>query len=292
SNFAFRFLSNQTMNKSAVITIVGAVVCALAIWQSARVGFARTQAMNALVTNGTVAAERSARMLPNDAEVHAARGIVLQHTENYADACRELERAVQLRPRDYFLWLMLGVTRDLNDDQQCALTALRESVSLAPFYAKPRWQIGNLLLRMGQTEEAFKHLRLASETDPSLVPNVIDLAWGISQNDPAKTVTLVQPQSDGAHMSLAIFLAAQKQAGAAIEQFRAAKSAASADADPLIQRLIESRSFNEAFEVWVKEHCESCRPGTVVNGGFEADIDVSERGFGWQMSGGQIGRAS
>src|SRR5205823_5736528 len=183
---------------------------------SARIGFARTQAMNALVTNETVAAERSARMLPNDAEVHSARGIVLQRTENYPEAGRELERAIQLRPRDYFLWMMLGVTRDLNDDQQGAVGALRESVALAPAYAKPHWLLGNLLLRMDQADEAFKELRFAADRDSSLLPNVIDLAWGMSHNDAAQTVAAISPQTDSARISLAVFLAAHKQGTAAI----------------------------------------------------------------------------
>ena len=85
------------MNKSAIIAIVGAVVCALAIWESARIGFARTAARSALRTNDAAIANSAVRRLPNDAEAHAAIGIVLQRTESYADSCLELERAIQLR---------------------------------------------------------------------------------------------------------------------------------------------------------------------------------------------------
>jgi len=194
------------MKRATIISIVGALVCAAAVWESARIGIARSQAMNALSTNGITAAERSVQLLPLDAEVHAARGVVLQRTENYPDACRELERAIQLRPRDYFLWMMLGVTRDLNDDPQGGLAALRESVRLAPFYARPRWLLGNLLLRMGQLDEAFEQMRSAEEKDTALLPNVIDLAWGSSRKEPAKTAALIQPRTDRAHMTLAIFL--------------------------------------------------------------------------------------
>ncbi|HMH42732.1 MAG TPA: hypothetical protein VK557_04570, partial [Pyrinomonadaceae bacterium] len=189
------------MNKSAIMGIVGAVVCALAIWESARIGSARTAAHNALRTNDTAIADRAVRLLPNDAEVHAARGIVLQRTESYPEAGRELERAIQLRPRDYFLWMMLGVTRDLSDDQQGAVSALRESIALAPAYAKPHWLLGNLLLRVGQADEAFKELRFAADRDPSLLPNVIDLAWGMSQHDAAQTVGAISPQTDRARIS-------------------------------------------------------------------------------------------
>lgn len=245
-------------------------------------GFARTYAMRALNTNGVESAERAARLAPADAEVHAARGVVLQRIENYADACRELEGAIQLRPRDYFLWMMLGVTRDLNDDQPGGLAALRESIRLAPFYAKPRWLIGNLLLRTGQVDEAFQQMRFAEERDAVLLPNVIDLAWGTSRNDPAKTVALIQPQTDGAHMALATFLAAHNEGVAALDQFRNAKSPAVSASDQLTRRLIESRFFAEAYEVWTKAHCSSCKPGTFINGSFEEDIQIGQQGFGWQ----------
>ena len=47
------------MNKSIVVSIVVAVVCALALWESARIGFARTYAMSALTSNGLESAERA-----------------------------------------------------------------------------------------------------------------------------------------------------------------------------------------------------------------------------------------
>jgi len=266
-----------------VIGIAGVLVCTLAIWESARIGFARTYAVAALTRNGISTAEECVRKLPNDAEVHAARGIVLQRTDDYSEGCRELERAAQLRPRDYFVWMMLGVTRDLNDDQQGALTALRESVTLAPAYAKPRWLIGNLLLRMNQTDEGFQQLRAAAEADPALLPNVIDLAWGFARNDPAAAVAFVSPQTDAARLTLAIFLAAHKQGGAALDQFRRLKSRAGSGTDQLTQKLIEARFFAEAFEVWTNTRCASCKAGSLLNPGFEEDIDMNPQGFGWQI---------
>lgn len=263
---------------------MGAVVCGLAIWESARIGSARTAAHNALRTNDTAIADRAVRLLPNDAEVHAARGIVLQRTESYPDASLELERAIQLRPRDYFLWMMLGVTRDLNDDHQGAVAAFHESVALAPAYAKPHWLLGNLFLRMDQVDEAFKELRFAADRDPSLLPNVIDLAWGISRNDAAQTVAAIQPRTDGARMSLTIFLAAHKQGSAAINQFRTVTSPPLAGSDRLIYELTGSKSIGEAFEVWTRTHCAACKPGSLVNPGFEDEIEVARNGFGWQIS--------
>ncbi|MFN2578343.1 MAG: tetratricopeptide repeat protein [Pyrinomonadaceae bacterium] len=272
------------MKRSAIIGIVGAVVCALAIRESARIGFARAAAQNALRTNDIAAADRAVRLVPSDAELHAARGIALQRTEDYANACSALERSIQLRPRDYFLWLMLGVTRDLNDDQQGAIAALRESVVLAPAYAKPHWQLGNLLLRTGRVDEAFGELRFAAERDPSLLSGVIDLAWGISRSDAAQTVATMQPHTEAARMALAVFLAAHKQGTTAIEEFREVKSPSAAGADRLMYGLLEAKFVAEAFEVWRNTHCTACKPGVLLNNSFEDDINVGQKGFGWQIS--------
>jgi Flp pilus assembly protein TadD len=100
----------------------------------------------------------------NDPETHAARGAVLQRTGDYAGACRELERAIQLRPRDYFLWMLLGVSRDLNSDQE-ARASVATSNHAAPVYAKPHWLLGNLLLRTNETAEAVRELQFAATSD-------------------------------------------------------------------------------------------------------------------------------
>jgi tetratricopeptide (TPR) repeat protein len=265
------------------LAILGAVVCALAIWESARIGYARTYALQALKTNDLSRSDRSAQVLPNDAEVHAARGVVLQRIANYPEACSELERAAQLRPRDYFLWMMLGVTRDLNDDSAGGTAALRQAVALAPLYARPRWFLGNLLLRQGDVEAAFQELRFAAERDATLLPNVIDLAWGIAKGNPQQTVALIKPDHDRARMALAIFLAARKQPEVALEQFRSVAKPSVEDANQFTERLIESRFFADAHEIWRKSHCSGCVTGSFINASFEDEIDLRNRGFGWQI---------
>jgi Flp pilus assembly protein TadD len=271
------------VTKPVLVSIVGAFVCALAAWQSARVGIARSEALYALKTNDVAAAGKAVNGLPADPEVHAARGIVLQRTDDYAGARRELERAVQLRPRDYFLWMMLGVTRDLDGDPAGGLAALRQSEEVAPGYAKPRWLLGNLLLRTGEIDEAFQQLRFAEERNRALTPAVIDLAWGVSRSDAARTLELVQPKSDDARMALAVFLAGHKQGAAAIDQFRLTKSQPQPVADQLIQRLVESKFYTEAFEVWTRSRCPACKPASFINGDFEAEIEIGNQLFGWQM---------
>src|SRR5947207_12403644 len=139
--------------KRVTIAVLATAACCVGLWQAARIARARTLAQDALRTNDISYADRAVGLVANDAETHAARGSVLQRAGDYAAACRELERAIQLRPRDYFLWILLGVSRDLNNDQEGAVRALRQATVLAPVYAKSHWLLGNLLLRTNNTAE-------------------------------------------------------------------------------------------------------------------------------------------
>src|SRR5205814_5299837 len=163
-------------------------------------------------------------------------------------------RAIQLRPRDYYLWMLLGVTEDQNDDPEAALAALKQSVSLAPTYANPRWQLGNLLLRMGQTDRAFAELGRAASDNPELLPNVIDLAWGIYGGDVGAVLAIVPPQTDAARLELAIFFARHQQSSIAADQFLAARAAPSAKANVLLTDLLTARAFGDAYRVWARMH--------------------------------------
>lgn len=241
-------------------------------------------AQDAIRTNNVAYADRAVSLATNDAETHAARGAVLQRTGDYAAACRELERAIQLRPRDYFLWMLLGVTRDLNEDQEGAVRALRQATMLSPVYAKSHWLLGNLLLRTSNTSEAITELRFAAASDETLLPNVIDLAWGTYRHDPAQTINAIQPQTDNARMALAVFFAGHKQGLPALEQFRTVRSPSNEGLHNLLNTLLQSRLFVEAYEVWAKLHEISGGASALLNPGFEDEIAVGEIGFDWQIS--------
>ena len=271
------------------------------IWQSARIGLARTldeYAINqrrenatdavlsmAAVSDAKGAVDHAVAFLPADAESHAARAEVLQRIEDYEQARDEFARAVQLRPRDYYLWMMLGVTRDLNQDQAGALRALEQAVALAPSYAQPRWQLGNLLLRMGQLDRAFDELRQAAQSNPSLWPNVDDLAWGVYGHDPNTIVRVIQPETDSARMALALFFARHSQVAAALEQFRAIRVKSDPGTEGLLDQLLKARAFGEAYEVWaVRRGVPLTNAEAIRDGGFEGTLTIGEPGFGWQIT--------
>lgn len=269
--------------RRALTTIIVAVVLVYAIWEAARIGFARNDAERAARMNDSAAADRGVRWLPNDAETHTSRGIVLQRRGDYRTAIAEFERAAQLRPRDYFPWMLLGVTRDQNGDQAGAARALRQSIALAPTYGKPHWLLGNLLLRSGQLEDAFRELRLASSSDPALLPNVIDLAWSINRNDPVRTVDAIRPDTDAARLTLANYFASHQQGDAALEQFRTVTKVSEESANKFLTELIRAKQFVQAYQVWTRIHGVTAGPGQLFNGDFEDEVAVGKTGFGWQI---------
>src|SRR5712691_13485864 len=85
------------------IAMALSVACAWAMLVSLRIGFARARA-----ESGDLAALNQAlQVAPNDPEARTVRGLLLSYYGEYSDAAVELERAAELRPRDYYLWLEL-----------------------------------------------------------------------------------------------------------------------------------------------------------------------------------------
>lgn len=268
------------------VAVIASLLCCWAAWQAARNGIARTASDYANLNAQLSAADRAVQLSSSDAETHFARGIVLQRTDDYDQAKVEFERAVQLRPRDYYLWLMLGVTRDFSQDRAGALRALRQSVALAPNYAQPRWQLGNVLLRDGNLEQAFAELRKAAYSEPTILPIVIDLAWGVYQHNPQQVAAVLQPETDSSRMTLALFFAKHDQAAAAAEQFLLTRTTSDEKAEALLSELLKAKAFSEAYQVWARMRgVATTNPiGVLTDGGFEGWLAAGQKGFGWQIA--------
>ena len=286
-----------------------AVACLLlflsGIWCAARGGVSRLFSDYASAKLALASADEAVRISPSDPEAHYARAVVLAETGQAPDATKEFARAVALRPGDYFLWLELGRALDQSGDVGGAVDAFRQAVELAPHYAQPRWQIGNLLLRMGRGDEAFAELRLAARSDAALFPALVDLAWGLSGGDPRAVEQVVGAETAERRLQLARFFASHGSADAAVRVFHEAGGGNSSGEVPdqtrraFISELIAQKRFDEAYEVWTSSRGESAAAGaesaaagsarrplpraSLVDGGFESEIRLGENGFGWQI---------
>ena len=269
-----------------IAVTAGIGVCLWIIWTVTSFGLSRLLVKYALMVGDIAAANEAIKLTPSDAAGHVARAGVLSVGASVEEAEAELERAIALRPLDYYLWLQLGLLRDRGGDSAGALAAFNESVRLASYYADPRWQRGNLLVRMGRYEEAFADLNQAARSDPELVPNLLDLAWGLSKGDLNLTEQLVQIDNNKMRIEFAKFLARRGKATEAIAQFRAVGNVPEGIGRELLGRLLATNAFKEAFEVWkVTQPGESGnrQMPTILDGGFEGALTFDEADFGWRV---------
>jgi hypothetical protein len=262
--------------------------CGWAMWVSGRTALSRLIVKYGMTTANAAALDRAIRLTPADAEGHYARAALSNYLDQPTVALSQLELAVSLRPRDYGLWLELGMTRDQLEDPAGALTAFNESVLLAPYYSKPRWQRGNLLFRMGRYDEALVDLRSAAASNPGLLPSLIDLAWGASGHDPNLTEQLMQVQGSDGHLALASFFANHDRPQHALQQFGQAKNVKAEKRRELVQALVTSGAYAEAFAIW-RPTGSTGEQGTIYDGGFEGALTFEDGGFGWRPAHGVAG---
>lgn len=241
----------------------------------------------ALTAGNLSAAKKAIQLAPKDAEAHFAGAALLSLSGTPGQGVRELEEAVALRPADYGLWSELGLLRDQVGDTAGALQAFDEAIRRAPFYSQPRWNRGNVLLRSGQYEAAFNDLRQAAQSNPELVPTLVDLAWGVSRGDVQLTEQLAQVSTNQQRLAFARLLARRGKAPEAFAQFAKAGNVSEVVRRELVEQLLSKSSFKEAFEIWktgdafgaAKEHAIP----SIHDGGFEGRLSFGETGFGWRV---------
>ena len=246
-------------------------------------GFSKILSRYSLTTNSLEAANEAVKLTPNDAEAHRARAVILNNSGLKADAAKEMELAVSLRPRDDLLWMEVGVLHDAYGDTDSALVAFDHSIRLAPYYGHPRWQRGNLLVRMGRYDEGFNELRLAVGSNRDFLPGLIDLAWGISRSDAQLTEQLVQFEDNGTRLALSRFFARHGKPVEALQQFRKISTTVTEDARAdLTRTLIHAKAYTEAFEISRLGTGDSNANAMIQDGGFEQELILDQSGFGWQ----------
>jgi tetratricopeptide (TPR) repeat protein len=249
-----------------------------------RAGVGRLRAKDATRSLLKERASEAVGVNPADPETRSALAAALYSSGDLGGTLGELERAASLRPRDYLLWLQLGRVRDEAGEHEGALLALREAVRLAPYYSEPRWQYGNVLYRAGRSDEAFRELRRAAESDPALFPALVDLVWGTYKGDARAVEEIVNPQSDAQRLTLARFFVKKGKITEALSLFRAAAGISREEQRNLLVELIKNKQFKAAYEVWdAGRGGKSGGAASITEPGFEGSINLTEAGYGWRQ---------
>ena len=234
------------------------------------------------------------RLAPKDPLSHLALARLHRVSflpEALPESLREYERAAELAPNDYLIWLELGRARGAAGDAEGGAAALGRAVELAPNYAQPRWHLGNLLLRSGRVDEAFAELRRAADADPGLRPQVFNLAWQVYGQDMPGVMRAVG-DSPQARAQLVMVLTGRVRLDDALtlwsslapEERRAQQEAGGG----LARVLFEKGRYRDSLRVQTDCSPEGGAPfkaERVTNGGFEENIPPPGMHlFGWQVA--------
>ncbi|HMH44922.1 MAG TPA: tetratricopeptide repeat protein [Pyrinomonadaceae bacterium] len=274
------------------IALPALFVCYLLIVDSAHLGFSRFLSMLAIIQARVEPADQAIKVTPADPEAHYTRGLSLVNLERLDEAVDELREATRLRPHHYYEWLDLGVTLDRLGDHSRADAALRTSISLAPAFAQPHWQLGNMLYRAERYPEAFQELRKGATSNPNLTGELIRLAWVPAKGDVPTFLAMVQPNNKRSHFEAALFLATQSKGDDSVGQARAAGEPTNEEEHSFlretVRQLLSVQQFPAALEIWKLSHpglAKNVGVGKeqIVNGDFLDPIVRDDPGFGWQL---------
>jgi tetratricopeptide (TPR) repeat protein len=235
-------------------------------------------------------AESAVRLAPRDPYTHlqlARLHRVSFLPEELPKSLSEYELAAALGPNDYQIWTELGRARSASGDDEGGVIALRRAADLAPAYAKPRWHLGNALLRAGRTDEAFAELRRAADADSSLRPQIFNLAWQFYDQD-VKRIVEVIGDSPTARAQLTTVLVGRGLINEALALWATLgadeKKSQSGAADTLVRALAERKMYRSTLQVVREAGDVESLPEKVTNGSFESEIAAPGKHiFNWQV---------
>jgi len=274
---AHRQKQKPLASRPLIVGLFGLLV--LLAWNAASAGLSSIFTVYASQTNQIASANTAVRLDQSNADAHYVRGILLQPTDMSA-AATEFNRAVASRPRDFALWLSLAQALEQNGDAAGAIAAAKQAIPLAPAYAAPHYELGNILVRAGKNDEGFQELRIAGTSNPQLMRGAIDLAWHVSNGDAQYVRQVLAGDSEQANRELFIYFREHNQLDAATQMYTAAGSAVADDRYSFLTQLIEAGRIKEAAQLWGQVKGTNLQPGLVLDPGFEEETELGDV-FGW-----------
>lgn len=242
---------------------------------------------------GLEMAQMAVRWAPRDPLTHWRLASFEEKTfsaENLAAAVREYELAVQASPYDYRYWMELGRALEAAGDPESGEKALRRAVELAPAYSHPRWHYGNLLLRQGNTDEAFAQLARAAEADELMLGPIFGLASQVFGGDVDKIVQVLPAPAVRLQFALSLInMGKFDEASRVLRTLSAADRKAQVElTDRVLKSLIEKKQFHAALALMRELEPEESQlplPERIWNGGFDQPVPLMDfKPFRWVIN--------
>lgn len=209
---------------------------------------------------------------------------------NIQQSVLDFEHATRLNPHWATYWTGLASAYEATGQIQKAGEAYEKAQQAFPVSAEVAWQVGNFLLRRGETQRAARQVRQALMNKPRLATSAISQFWsaGVGLNE---IFDQVLPARRKDYEAALHYFLALKNTDAALTSWQ--KLAGLGRKVPLhtcfglIDHLIASDRAGAAARVWRQALVSAGRANEqdaggslVFNGGFEHSL--VDGGFGWR----------
>jgi tetratricopeptide (TPR) repeat protein len=272
-----------------------AFIClAASLWAIERVagyGIAGYLMNRAVKQNSLEQADAALRWFSSSADLYKSRGNIFSDLGDQRQAAAEFEKSLKIRPADHYAWFQLGYARQESGDSAGALKAYREAVRLAPGYALPRWNLGQLAYQNGDREEGWKQIRVALAQDNMVLLNALRFAWGETRGSASGVEQALRLDTPLQKLVFGLFLAEQGDTISAATYLCYARDLTPEQRAAVVARMIGKNEIRLAYSA----HTGQCvsggdwspLSGGIINPGFEEDIRFDRNNFDWQIGAGE-----
>lgn len=251
-------------------------------------GFSQYYTKSAVITQDVSKLNQAIALDSTNPEIYKLQGLFQLQNNDLQSAATQFEKAIELRPKDYLLWLQLGFTTNKLKEFSKAKEAYEKSVQLAPNYYQPRQYLGFFHLRQNNPNEAFTHLNQAAAINPALLPQVLQLAHYIFSGNPIEIEKAVQPNSIASKKVMADFFLKNNIISDKTVEFLTGNDLEEKGKNEFISQLIKTKNYKLAFSIWAsikknKDSLQNLEKNKILEGDFENTISTDKTGYGWQF---------
>lgn len=241
--------------------------------------------------------ESAAAYFPNSAKVHARLASRLvesqldgrqSHEVLSEKALSHANKAVELAPANFEYRILLSAAAELKGNGEVAESALRQAVKLSPNNVNVRWQMANLLLRIGKVEESLTEFRYVTDANPSFLPNALDVLWRATGGEMASLERVVGDTSK-AKLAFAEFLTERQMFEAAAQTFsRSDRNSRlqSLETPRVLDAFLKANQWEWADKLWRDTISNGTEADNSLfwNGSFEHSPRKGLTQFDWQLN--------
>jgi tetratricopeptide (TPR) repeat protein len=234
--------------------------------------------------------EASARLQPWNAQTQWLLGrYFLYSTQDYTNALKSLQRAVELNRYEGRYWIDLATAHEVRGEASESQEALLRAPQVEPTSIEIAVETANFYLAQNDTNRALPLFRVALQYDPRNTVAILGLCWRATKNV-SQIVSQALPMQLAPYFAFLKILTGQNQSSPANElwqdliaqKFRFPVE----EAFPYFDYLIQTQQIDQAKKVWTdlsKVHPElqdDTTSNLVRDGGFETEF--LNGGFGWR----------